>query len=156
MITVEEITKSATSALSKTTKVEKSYEEKVNDYLDTVLEVQASFSDISLDLNNITNNIHEYFNEKEEKKYEKDFLEIRSLMMSLVGYGNRVYASYRNSNAYSSIKTALTNYKGELNSLRESIEWLDRRYSIHANNPEFEILSKKISDINKRLSSRNQ
>lgn len=156
MVTVDEIAKSATRVLNKTSKSEESYEEKVNGFLDKVLEVQANFADISIDLNGLTGKIQEYFNEKESQDDVKAFLEIRPLVMSLISYGNRLYISYRNPRTYSALKTALKNYKGELDSLRESMEWLDRRYSIHLVNPQFELLSKKISEINRKLSSPNK
>jgi len=150
MITAKVIENNATSVLKQTEKAEQTYEERVNELLDLVLEIQKEFDEISFPLKNLREQIQDFFNEQNDVELYKS---IKGNLSEIIKRGKRLYTNCKKSDVYSAVKTSADNFKGEIDCLSEIIEWLDRRHYTYNNNPAVESLKEKLKNLNRKFSN---
>jgi hypothetical protein len=144
---VMEVQEVAQNVLQKTITVEKTYEERVNEFLDIILEIQRDLSDLTHDMGQATTSLQTTFNGLTAGEHYVGFKVTKEVFGFILTVGKRLYASYRKSKGYTAYKSQLHSFKAELDRLQETIEWLDRKFNHYPNDSDLLIFADKIKAI---------
>jgi len=105
-------------------------------FLDTILYFQKSFVGLTKKYQDLIDDLESFISDDKEERV----LTVRELLVSLLSSSNKLLAKFVKSQFYSGLKTAIKEYRQEVNNIKEIIQDIDLKYKTLPKN-------KKIQDV---------